>query len=87
MEVLLCKAKSKTEFIKSFLLLFLGRRSNAIISLKAHDVEIKLLDLPEKKWCIDGEEYNYDGESYRISLKNRMKVLAPKRNSAKLFKL
>lgn len=86
MEVLLCKAKSKTEFIKSFLLLFLGRRSNEIISLKAHDVQIDLLDHPEKRWCIDGEEYNYDGESYRISLKNRMKVLAPRKASARLFK-
>ena len=86
MEVLLCKAKTKTEFVKSFLMLFLGRRTNDIISLKAHDVEVKLIDKPEKNWCIDGEEYNYDGESYKISLKNRMKVLAPRCNARKLFK-
>lgn len=86
MEVLLCKAKSKTEFIKSFLMLFLGYHSSDIISLKAHDVEIKLIDKPEKKWCIDGEEYNYEGEKYKISLKNKMKILAPKSSSTKLFK-
>lgn len=85
MEVLLCKAKSKSEFIKSFLMLFLGRRTDEIISLKAHDVEIKLIDKPEKKWCIDGEEYQYDGESYKISLKQKMKILAPRRKAKKLF--
>ena len=86
MEVLLCKAKTKTDFIKSFLMLFLNRRSNDLISLKAHDVEIRLIDKPEKNWCIDGEEYDYSGSSYRISLKNRMKVLTPRPNAKKLFK-
>ena len=86
MEVLLCKAKSKTEFIKSFLMLFLGKRTNDIISLKAHDVQIKLIDKPEKKWCIDGEEYNYDGSEYKISTKAQMKILASKTNAQKLFK-
>ena len=86
MEVLLCRAKSKTEFIKSFLLLFLGRQTSDIISLKAHDVQIKLLDKPEKKWCIDGEKFDYNGEEYHISIRDKMKILTPTSNAQKLFK-
>jgi diacylglycerol kinase family enzyme len=86
MEVLLCKAKSKSEFIKSFLMLFLGQRTNEIISLKAHDVRIKLVDKPDKKWCIDGEKYDYDGQNYKISMKEKMKILTPKPNAKRLFK-
>lgn len=86
MEVLLCKAKTKKEFVKSFLQLFLGRKTDHIISLKAHDIKIKLVDKPEKKWCIDGEKYDYEGEEYHITAKGKMKILAPKRASQKLFK-
>lgn len=86
MEVLLCKAKTKTEFVKSFLMLFLGKKTKEIISLKANDVKIKLIDKPEKKWCIDGEEYMYDGTEYHIRLKRKMKILAPKNSAEKLFK-
>ena len=86
MEVLLCKARTKKEFVKSFLKLFLGRKANNLISLKAHDIKIKLIDKPAKKWCIDGEKYDYDGDTYCIKSHGRMKVLAPKRASNKLFK-
>lgn len=86
MEVLLCEARTKKEFVKSFLKLFLGRKANNLISLKAHDIKIKLIDKPAKKWCIDGEKYDYDGDTYCIKSHGRMKVLAPKRASNKLFK-
>ena len=86
MQVPLCKARTKKEFVKSFLKLFLGRKANNLISLKAHDIKIKLIDKPAKKWCIDGEKYDYDGDTYCIKSHGRMKVLAPKRASNKLFK-
>ena len=86
MEVLLCKARTKKEFVKSFLKLFLGRKANNLISLNAHDRKIKLMYKPAKKWCIDGEKYDYDGDTYCIKSHGRMKVLAPKRASNKLFK-
>lgn len=86
MEVLLCKAKSRTEFVKSFLMLFLGRKTDDIISLKANDVQIKLIDKPDKKWCIDGEKLEYDGREYHISMKEKMKILIPKNSVSRLFK-
>ena len=80
LEVLLCKAQTKTKFIKNFLQLFLGRNTDEIISLKARDIKIKLIDKPSKKWCIDGEKYEYNGDTFHIkankkSTKSDNKVL------------
>lgn len=87
MEILLCKAKNRREFIKSFLMFFLGQKCTEIISLKGRQVSIKLMDLPDKNWCVDGEEYFYDGLEYNISVQNNtMEFLIPNCKSRKLFK-
>ena len=86
MEVLLCKSKNKREFITNFLKYFLGIPSNDIISLKAHDVSIRLFDMPEKAWCIDGEKYDYEGGEYHIEIKDKMSFLTPKIKKKKLFR-
>ena len=86
MEVLLCKASNKTEFIRNFLRYFIGIKSDEIISLKAHEVTIKLLDRPDKKWCIDGEEYDHDGDEYTIKIKETMRFLTPKTKTKTLFR-
>ena len=85
MEVLLCCSSNKTEFIKNFIQFFLGMPSKEIISLKAHEITVKLLDQPEKKWCIDGERYDYDGDEYHIKIQDKMNFLTPKAKSKKLF--
>lgn len=86
MEVLLCQARTKGQFIKNFLQLFLGRPTNEIKSLKAKDIKIKLIDKPSKKWCIDGEKYEYSGDTFHIKANKKMKILVPSRNVKKLFK-
>lgn len=87
MEVLLCKSKNKFEFISDFLGYFTGQKSKNIISVKASDVKVKLKDKLEKKWCVDGEKYDYNGEEYHISVGNKMKFLTPseKVKTKKLF--
>ncbi len=85
LEVLLCKAHTKTKFIKNFLQLFLGRNTDEIISLKARDIKIKLIDKPSKKWCIDGEKYEYNGDTFHIKANKKMNILAPKASVDKLF--
>jgi YegS/Rv2252/BmrU family lipid kinase len=85
LEVLLCKAQTKTKFIKNFLQLFLGRNTDEIISLKARDIKIKLIDKPSKKWCIDGEKYEYNGDTFHIKANKKMNILAPKASVDKLF--
>lgn len=86
MEVLLCKSKNKKDFIVNFVKYFMEGSSENIISLKAHEINIKLLDLPDKNWCIDGEKYNYDGYEYNIKVGGKMKILTPKIKTKTLFK-
>lgn len=86
MEVLLCQARTKGKFIKNFLQLFLGMHTNEIKSLKAKDIKIKLIDRPSKKWCIDGEKYEYSGDTFRIKANKKMNILVPEKNVNKLFK-
>ena len=86
MEVLLCKSGSKRQFIKNFLMHFLGRDTDEIISLKGHDVSIKLLDKPDKNWCIDGEKLAYDGSEYKISVGKKMPFVTATGKNKKLFK-
>lgn len=86
MEVLLCKAKNKSQFIKNFLMLFMGKSSNEMISMKAKNIKIKLIDRPSKKWCIDGEKYEYSGDTFDIKVNKKINILVPKENSEKLFK-
>lgn len=86
MEVLLCQARTKAQFIKNFLLLFLGKHTTEIKSLKAKDVKIKLIDKPSKKWCIDGEKYEYTGNTFHIKANKKMNILVPTQKVKKLFK-
>lgn len=85
-EVLLCKSAKKRYLIINFIKFLLGRK-NKMISLKASDINIKLSAKPEKKWCIDGEKYEYDGKEYNIKVACQMKFLTPKETAnSKLFK-
>lgn len=86
MEVLLCRAKNKGELVGGFLKYFTGKDTDKIISLKAHDVSFKFLDIPEKSWCVDGEEYNYEGSEYKISVGDRIPIITPDGSGKKLFK-
>ena len=85
MEVLLCKAKNRKELISHFLKFFTGLKTSEIISLKAHDVTVNLLDKPNKNWCVDGERLNYNGNEYRIKISEKMPILTPKVKQKTLF--
>lgn len=85
-EVLLCKASKKRHLILNFLKFLLGRK-NKLISTTANEIKIKLSAKPDKKWCIDGEKFEYDGKVYNIRVAEQMKFLAPKETAnSKLFK-
>lgn len=86
LEVLLCQARTKAQFIKNFLQLFLGGDTDMITSLKAKDINIKLIDKPVKKWCIDGEKYEYSGDTFHIKANKKMNILVPQKSVNKLFK-
>lgn len=86
MEVLLCKSKNKRELIASFLSFILGQKNADIISLKAHELSVKMLDQPEKNWCVDGEELTDKGTEFNIRVRSTMRFLTPKLKTKKLFR-
>lgn len=85
MEVVLCKSKNIQDFAGNFIMHLMGQKCDDIISLKAREVKVKMLDRPEKKWCIDGEELKYDGNDFTIKIGDKMPFLTPKIKSKKLF--
>jgi len=86
MEVLLCKSKNIRNFAGNFMMHLMGYKSGDIITLKAKEVKVKMLDKPDKKWCIDGENYCYDGNDFFIRIGEQMPFLTPKVKNKKLFK-
>lgn len=84
-EVVLCKSKTIQDFVSNFFVYLTGNKADDIISLKAREVKIKMIDKPEKRWCIDGEEYRYDGEDYVIKVGEQMPFMTPKIKTKKLF--
>lgn len=86
MEVLLCKSETRIELLREFIKFIMGIESDDLISLKAHEVSVKLLDKPEKNWCVDGEELVSDTDEYQVEVKNKMKFLTPTKNANQLFK-
>lgn len=86
LEVLLCKSKNIQDFAGNFMMHLMGYKSNDIITVKAEEVKVKMLDKPEKKWCIDGEKYGYDGDEFIIRTSGQMPFLTPKVKCKKLFK-
>jgi len=87
MEVILCKSNNKTEFITDFFSFFLGQDTSNIITLRAHNIKVNLKEKLKKKWCIDGEKYDYDGMQYHITVDRQMNFLVPseKTKTRKLF--
>lgn len=86
MEILLCRAENKRQFIRNFLMHFIGKKTDDIISLKGHDVSIRFLDKPEKNWCIDGEKLDYEGSDYKIRVGSKMPFVTTSKKNKKLFK-
>ena len=84
-EVVLCKSKTIQDFVGNFFVYLTGNKADDIISLKAREVKIKMIDKPDKRWCIDGEEYRYDGDEYVIKVGEQMPFMTPKIKTKKLF--
>ena len=86
LEVLLCKSKNIHDFAGNFIMHLMGYKCDDIITLKAEEVKVKMLDKPEKKWCIDGEKYCYDGDFFVIKSAGQMPFLTPKVKCKSLFR-
>lgn len=86
MEVILCKSRNIQDFAGNFMMHLMGQKASDIISLRAKEVKVKVRERLEKHWCVDGEEYHYDGEEYTIKVGEQMNFLTPKIKNKTLFK-
>lgn len=85
-EVLLCKSSDIVDMLVNFMRYFAGLKTDNIISLKGHEVEITMAEKSHKNWCIDGEQLPENNERFLIKAKTKMKVLTPKNiRNKKLF--
>lgn len=84
-EVLLCTANNKTKLVNSFIEFYMGMNPKNMISFKANDLKVKLSEVPEKNWCVDGEKLEENTCYYHINANNKMNFLVPKNKTKKLF--
>lgn len=86
-EVALAKVKNKADMFR--LLMMLGTRDIKDIPdikyYRTKEINIEFLDPPKSSWCIDGEEYEYDGTTFNLKVVKGPKMLLPDDNIKILF--
>lgn len=87
-EVALCKAKRKRELIKMIpaLLSPVVKKVPNILYYRTNKLTIKLKQKIEESWCLDGEKYEIESDTFHFSIQKEMEMLVPKKNVQKLFK-
>ena len=86
-EVALANPKNKGELVKLFALInTMDVKDIAEITyFQTDNFEIEFLDKPKTSWCIDGEEYLEETNTYKFRVEQNMKMRVPKANMNKLF--
>lgn len=87
MEILLCKARNRREFVQSFASYLIRGHSKNIISLQGHDVKIKFIDVEDRPWCVDGESLKKQEGLYNISVREKIPVVAALKDTPKVKQL
>lgn len=78
-EILLCKSNNIADMAVNFAKFYLGIKTDKIISLNGHDINIKVDNNSFKSWCIDGEKMSQDTHDYVIKVDSKVKLLMPKK--------
>lgn len=86
-EVALAKIKNKGDMFR--ILMMLGTRDIKDIPdikyYRTNEINIEFLDPPKTSWCIDGEEYDYNGNTFNLKVVKGPKMLLPDDNIKILF--
>lgn len=85
-EVVLCKAKTKTELllIGSKILTSEIKTMNEVEYYRTNNFKVKFKDIPPS-WVIDGEEYKHQTKTFNFTINKEINMLVPKKNIMKLF--
>lgn len=86
LELLLCKSTNNSDLLFNFAMFYLGMKPKNIVCIKANDIKIKLNEIPDKNWCIDGEKLSYNTKEYHIKANKRMDFIIPKEKINRLFR-
>lgn len=88
-EVLLCTLKSKTDILKNLYRLFSKNMDITKIPgfsfYKTNNMVIHFQNKPKQSWCLDGEEYSTDMQTFEIKIERGVELLLPSKNISKLF--
>lgn len=88
LEVIFCTIRKKKDIIKSlyFLTLYDPSKVPGIYFYRTNNIKIQINSEDYKPWCVDGEKLESNPkDKYNIGIKNKVKVLIPKKNISKLF--
>lgn len=88
LEVVFCTIKKRKDILKSLYFLTIHGPSQVpgIYFYRTNNIKIKINEDNYKEWCIDGEKLeNTPNNKYDIKIANKIKILIPKKNIAKLF--
>lgn len=86
-EVAFANIKTKKDMLKMFLQLTTKDAKDIpdITYYQTNNLEIEFLSKPKTSWCIDGEEYKTNRNTFCFKVEKDMKMLMPKENITKLF--
>ena len=85
-EVMLCSMYKKIDIIKAFYNLKINKLQGVagIETYKCSKFEVKFKE-KAKPWCVDGEQFKDNTESYNIEILKNVKMMLPRKNLKKLF--
>ena len=86
-EVALANPKNRRELLRLIALVNTidVKDITEITHFQTNNFEIRFIDKPKTSWCIDGEEYIEDTDTYKFKVEQNMKMQVPKENMNKLF--
>lgn len=81
-EVALAKVKDKKELFKTLISISTSDMKDVkgITYYRTNEIEIEFLDTPKSSWCIDGEEFESDSNTFKFKVVKGPKMLMPKEN-------
>ncbi len=86
-EVLFCNLSSKRDIVKSLYYLKMHdiTKVPGFYFHKTNNLKITFNDLPKKKWCIDGEKYENETNTFVINVVPGLRLLLPNKKIDTLF--
>lgn len=86
-EVALANPKTKPDILRMLVQVTMKdvKEVPGITYYQTKNFQIEFLDKPKTSWCIDGEEYETNKQTYEFKVDQKVKMLIPRTNAKKLF--